>query len=214
VDLDGFLGGMRDSYSRIAADYAGAPGQSERPQLIERALLSAFAERIRDSANITVADVGCGPGRHTVALRERGLDAFGVDLAPGMVEVARRAHPGVPFEVGSMLELDRADGELGGVLAAYSIIHVPRELRARVFAEFFRVLAPGGLVMLVFQIGDEQGRREDFQGHRIGIDWYRQQPDDLVALLREAGFEIWLRAVRESEGAEKVPQGYLIAVKP
>ncbi|GLY97394.1 methyltransferase [Actinoplanes sp. NBRC 103695] len=205
---------MRDSYSRIAEDYAGVPGQAQRPQLIERALLAAFAERILAGCGATVADVGCGPGQHTAALRELGLDAYGIDLAPGMVEVARRAHPGVPFEVGSMLELDRADGELGGILSVYSIIHVPLELRARVLAEFFRVLAPGGLVMLVFQVGDEQGRREEFQGHRIGIDWYRQQPDDLVTLLRDAGFDIWLRAVREAEGAEKVPQGYLIAVKP
>src|SRR5262245_10601296 len=120
---------MRDSYSRIAADYAGAPGQAERPQLVERALLGAFAERILSGANTPVAAVGCGPGRHTAVLRGRGLEAYGIDLAPGMVEIARREHPGVRFEVGSMLELDRADGELGGILSAYSIIHVPREVR-------------------------------------------------------------------------------------
>ena len=214
MDLEGFLEQMRDSYSRIAGDYAGAPVLEGNPRLLERALLGAFAERILAGGNVAVADVGCGPGRHTATLCELGLDAFGIDLAPGMVEVARREHPGVPFEVGSMFDLGRPDGSLGGVFAAYSIIHVPLELRARVFAEFFRVLAPGGLVMLIFQVGDDRGRREEFQGHRIAIDWYRQQPDDVAALLRDAGFKMWARTVRESEGAEKVPQGYLIAVKP
>jgi ubiquinone/menaquinone biosynthesis C-methylase UbiE len=204
---------MRDSYSRIAAAYATVP-EGEGRQTLEKALVGVFADRILRGGNRVVADVGCGPGGHTAALRESGLDAFGVDLAPGMVEVARQAHPGVPFEVGSMHRLGRADGSLGGVLAAYSIIHVPRPERARVFTEFFRVLAPGGLVMLVFQIGDEQGRREEFHGHRIGIDWYRQQPDEVARLLRDAGFEMWVRAVHESQGPDKAPQGYQIAVKP
>lgn len=214
MDLDGFLDDMRDSYSRIAADYAGAPVLEGNPRLLEHALMGAFAQRILAGGNTAVADVGCGPGRHTATLRELGLDAFGIDLAPGMVEVARREHPGVPFEVGSMFDLGRGDGSLGGIFAAYSIIHVPWELRSRVFAEFFRVLASGGLVMLIFQIGDEHARREEFEGHRIAINWYRQQPDEVATLLRDAGFEIWTRTVRESEGAEKVPQGYLIAVKP
>jgi SAM-dependent methyltransferase len=204
---------MRDSYSRIAADYAAVPPGAER-LTVERALVGVFADRILKGVNWTVADVGCGPGEHTAALRERGLDAYGVDLAPGMVALARRNHPGVPFEVGSMTDLGRADGSLGGVLAAYSIIHVPWERRAAVFAEFFRVLAPGGLIMLVFPVGSEQGRRADFNGHAVGIDWYRQQPDEVVALLRDAGFEMWVRAVHESRGAEPAPQGYLIAVKP
>jgi ubiquinone/menaquinone biosynthesis C-methylase UbiE len=38
-------------------------------------------------------------------------------------------------------------------VANYSIIHVPWEHRLRVFAEFYRVLAPGGQLMLVFQVG-------------------------------------------------------------
>ncbi|MFG1608770.1 class I SAM-dependent DNA methyltransferase [Actinoplanes sp. NPDC049265] len=209
MDLDN----MRDSYSRIAADYAAAP-PGEGRLTVERALIGIFADRILTGADRTVADVGCGPGEHTAVLRERGLDAYGLDLAPGMVALARRNHPGVPFEVGSMSDLGRADGSLGGVLSAYSIIHVPRAERAGVLAEFFRVLAPGGLVMLVFQVGDEQGRREDFNGHAVGIDWYRLQPDEVVGLLRAAGFEMWVRAVHESQGPDPAPQAYLIAVKP
>ena len=42
-------------------------------------------------------DVGCGPGRITAHLRQLGVDAFGIDLSPGMVEAARREHPGLRF---------------------------------------------------------------------------------------------------------------------
>lgn len=37
-----------------------------------------------------VLDIGCGPGRHVVALSERGIDAFGLEMDPRLVDVARR----------------------------------------------------------------------------------------------------------------------------
>jgi hypothetical protein len=77
-----------------------------------------------------------------------------------------------------------------------------------------RVLAPGGLLMMVFQIGDEEGHRTEFFGTPVSMDWYRQRPDDVARLLREAGFEIWTTAVREPDGNEKTAQGYLLAHKP
>ncbi|WP_198292702.1 class I SAM-dependent methyltransferase, partial [Salinispora arenicola] len=99
----------------------------DRP--LDRALLGAFAERVRRSGNIRVADVGCGPGRVTILLHRLGLDAFGIDLSPQMVALARQTYPELGFEVGSMLALHVSDASLGGLLAYYSIIHVPWERR-------------------------------------------------------------------------------------
>jgi SAM-dependent methyltransferase len=45
---------------------------------------------VRARGGGSVADVGCGPGRITAHLRQLGVDAFGIDLSPGMIEVARR----------------------------------------------------------------------------------------------------------------------------
>jgi hypothetical protein len=69
------------------------------------------------------------------------------------------------------------------------------------------------MLMLVFQVGDEQGHRTDFHGTPVSVDWYRQQPDDLAKLLREAGFEPWTTAVRAPGGSEKTTQGYILARK-
>jgi hypothetical protein len=106
------------------------------------------------------------------------------------------------------------DQGLGGLLAYYSIIHIARERRPEIFAEFHRVLTPGGILMLVFQIGDEQGHRTDFRGMPVSVDWYRQRPDELANLLHEAGFELWTTAVRQPEGSERVAQGYILVRKP
>jgi SAM-dependent methyltransferase len=71
----------------------------------ERAMLLLFAELVHAGGGGPVADVGCGPGRITAHLRTLDVDAFGIDLSPGMIEVARRDHPGLRFEVGSMTDL-------------------------------------------------------------------------------------------------------------
>lgn len=36
-----------------------------------------------------VLDVGCGAGRHSLELARRGYRPFGVDISPGLIEVAR-----------------------------------------------------------------------------------------------------------------------------
>lgn len=181
---------------------------------LDRALLAVFAELVRTDGNKPVADVGCGPGRVTILLDRLGLDAFGIDLSPGMVALARRTYPGLRFEVGSMLALDLPSASLGGLLAYYSVIHVPWERRRAVFTEFHRVLAPGGHLMLCFQVGDEQSHRVEAFGKPIALDFYRQRPDEVARLLRDAGFDTWATVVKEAEGTEKTPQGFVIARKP
>jgi hypothetical protein len=59
-----------------------------------------------------------------VVLNRLGLDAFGIDLSPGMIALARRTNPDLRFDVGSMLALDLPSASLGGILAYYSIIHI------------------------------------------------------------------------------------------
>lgn len=148
-------------------------GLDDRP--FDRALFAAFAELVRAGGNGPVADVGCGAGRVTILLSRLGLDVFGVDLSPGMVSLARRNYPQLRFEEGSMLALDAPAAGLGGLLAYYSIIHIARERRPKLFAEFHRVLAPGGVLMHLHPQVDLQGpgrgrnRRRGAPGSRVGV---------------------------------------------
>ncbi|MGR4878460.1 class I SAM-dependent methyltransferase [Streptomyces sp. LARHCF249] len=219
------LSAVRASYDRVAVDYARLLGTELSGKPLDRAVLAAFAEYVRADAGgggRAVADLGCGPGRVTAHLDGLGVRAFGVDLSPAMVAVARRTYPGLRFEVGSMLALDVADGVLGGVLAWYSTVHTPPAELPAVFAEFERVLAPGGHVLLAFKAGGPGAapdgswgmtRLEHAYGHPVDLDVYWTPPELIAERLAAAGLAEVARLVREPAGPEQAPQGFLLARK-
>ena len=58
-----------------------------------------------------------GPGKVTRYLHEVGVDAFGIDLSPEMIAIARRDFPDLHFEVGTMTDLNLADDSVTVLLA-------------------------------------------------------------------------------------------------
>lgn len=96
----------RDSYDRIADEYAAHLLEELDRKPLDQALLAAFAATAPDGP---VADLGCGPGHVARHLHKLGRRVIGIDLSPGMVEVARRSSPGPEYRVSDMLHLDLSD---------------------------------------------------------------------------------------------------------
>lgn len=204
-----YLDETRLAYDTVAVDYALTLADLLAEDPFERAALGLFAELAAADPG-PVLEVGCGPGRITGHLASLGLDIAGVDLSPRMIEVARAAHPSVRFTVGTMAELDVPDGSLAGLVAWFSVIHLPPDARPVVFAEFRRVVRPGGPVALAFQIGDEVVRITQAYGHAVEANAYRLSPDRIVAELADAGFTLRWQTFRAQEPPAKTPTAYLI----
>jgi SAM-dependent methyltransferase len=212
-----FLRDTRTSYDAVALGYAERFRDELAAKPLDRAMLASFAELVRDAGAGPVADIGCGTGRVTSHLNGLGLSAFGIDLSPQMVAVARQSYPGLRFEVGSMLALDLPDAALGGVLAWYSTIHVPDDRLPDAFAEFYRVLVPGGYALLAFQVGHEPRHVTQALGQPVSVDLHHRQPDTVAGLLAQAGLAVRARLIREpdDEGdfTERTQQAFLLARK-
>ncbi len=210
-----YLHTTRTAYDTVAADYAEMLRDSIAESPWERAMLGAYAELVLAGGGGRVADIGCGPGRATGHLHSLGLDVFGIDLSPEMIAVARKCHPQVDFELGTMPGLSIEDGVLAGLVAWYSIIHTPPRRLPEIFTDFHRVLAQGGYLHLAFQAGNERKRIEHAYGHDISCDAYRLPPEEIADQLVRAGFTMVSKLVREAEGEyESTPQAYLIVRKP
>lgn len=96
-----------------------------------------------------VLDAGCGTGAVLSLLHEKHPDKnyTGIDLSEKMIEVAeRKAIPGAKFVQGDCEELPFADHSFDAVLCSMSFHHYPNP--ERFFANVFRVLRPGGRLIL------------------------------------------------------------------
>jgi SAM-dependent methyltransferase len=139
----------RFMYDRESAAWERRRDEPEHRELVERT-----ADEL---ANVVappgpVADLGCGPGAHALALARRGYDVVGVDGSPRMVEVARtraaRDKVDAAFDVHDVgAPLRFADASRGGVLAILVLQHLPHP--AAFIAEIRRCLRPGGHLLIV-----------------------------------------------------------------
>jgi SAM-dependent methyltransferase len=210
MNADGWLADTRTSYDIVAVSYADQlrDALAEEPYL--RAILALFADLIRAAGPGPVADVGCGPGHVTAHLHKLGIDAFGIDLSPGMIDVARRDHPDLRFEVGSMTDLDLADDSVAGLIAFWSLIHIPDDAVPTVFGHFRRALRPGGPLLLGFHVGDESRlKTQGYGGHPMKVYVHRRQPGQVAAWLADAGFTVEAQMLLDLD--ESVPGAVLVA---
>jgi SAM-dependent methyltransferase len=202
----------REGYDAAAATYARLFRDQLRDRPLDRAMLGAFAEVV--GAGAQVADLGCGPGDVTAHLDGLGPAVFGVDASPAMIELARQAYPRLRFEVGLMAALDIADGTLGGVLSRWSVIHTPPPELPGILAEFHRVLAPGGHLLIGFSATEDPSHLTQVFDHSVAPA-YRWSPDHFAALLRQSGLAEVARMVREPEPTDRrqFQDVYLLARK-
>jgi SAM-dependent methyltransferase len=209
VKTDDWLINTRTSYDTVAVSYAEQVRDAIAGDLYACAALALFADTVRAAGGGPVADMGCGPGHVTAHLHALGVDAFGIDLSPGMIDVARRDHPGLRFEVGSMTDLDLPDGSMAGVLAWHSLIHIPDDEVPAVIEQFHRALRPGGPLQIQFHGNETRLKAQGYGGHPMKVHVHRRQPERVANWLREAGFEVEAQMLLAP--GEKVSQAVLFA---
>ncbi|MEU8760103.1 class I SAM-dependent methyltransferase [Streptomyces sp. NPDC048659] len=198
----------RAAYDQVVELYASLFADRLETRPFARSMVGTFAELVRDTGNLRVADVGCGPGHLTAMLCEQGLDAIGFDLSPAMVDHARRAQPALRFEQARMEALPLEDGVLGGILAHYSMIHTPPGELPALLAEQARVLAPGGLI-LVSLFGTEGPEPIRFD-HKVApaYSWPAAPFTDLLA---QAGLTTTTRLLHDPASERGFLETHLLA---
>lgn len=192
------------AYDARATEYVALAGSIAQMDARDAAGIAAW----RDGTPGLLLDAGCGPGLWTEFLSRGGRDVHGIDLSVEFIETARRRHPGIPFEVGTFRALPFEARSVGGILAWYSLIHTPPSGVPDILAEFARVLAPGGSILIGFFDGEP---RERF-AHAVAPAYF-WSADALAAVLAAAGFEVVSSETRgRTSGEVSVrPHGSLVA---
>ncbi len=214
---------IRHTYDVVAADYADTFADELAGKPFDRDLLDAFAESVAQPvlgpALGPVLDVGCGPAGHVTRyladrLDEPGVRIEGIDLSPVVVGEARRRNPDLRFWVGDLRELPADDQALSGIVAFYSLVHLPRAQWRDAFVEFRRALVPGGLLLVGVHGGVGETGVERWFGRDVAIRTTLVDLDELTAMVTAAGLTVLERHQRPPyPGEYPSPRLYLLAEK-
>lgn len=109
----------------------------------EEPVVHAIVDQLPPGAAL---DAACGTGRHTVYLAAQGHQVIGVDSSPDMIDHARARVPQAEFRFGDLQRLPLPDNHVDLVVCALALSHLAD--LGPVFAEFVRVLRPGGHLVI------------------------------------------------------------------
>jgi SAM-dependent methyltransferase len=181
------LGRIAAAYDIVAREYAEAFRDEHEKKPMDGQMLGRFAREMGDAA--PVWDLGCGPGQTTKHLRGLGIHACGLDLSERLIDRARAAHPGIHFRTGNLLDLDFPDASIAGVVCFYAIVHFSNDQAEQAFREMWRVLRPGGMLLLTYHIGRTTMHLDRFLGREIDLVFTFFTTDFVTGSLVKCGFE-------------------------
>ena len=139
-----------ETYTEKLEQAIGGVGDPELFTEVKARLLLRAADRLLGPpADLSVLDVGCGPGLTDAFLTGNFGSVAGVDISPPMVERARRANPSATYNVYDGRRLPFRTGSFDLAFAICVLHHIDRPDRASFAAEVARVTRPGGVVAIL-----------------------------------------------------------------
>lgn len=205
------LRAVRRGYWLVAAEYAKRSYENSPGQSYEHAILDLFRAHVQG----LVCDLGCGAGQAAHYLRAQGVQVLGVDLSPEMLVEARRRNPDIEFLQAHMGRLPVPDEVWGGIVALFSLIHIPRGEVLDVLRELSRVLRPGGLLLVSFHVGHGTHHSKSWWGIiPVDLEYTRFGLAEMQDYLKDAGFTLETAIESPPRDSTVCPKAYVFARKP
>jgi ubiquinone/menaquinone biosynthesis C-methylase UbiE len=179
----------QQTYDMVAEVYHELYKDEMLHKAYDRKILDKFSQSL--SNNSIIYDIGCGPSGHIgYYLFEKGYDVVGVDISEKCIAMASKYHPEMKFIKMDMTNLELEDNSIDGIIAYYSIIHIPKRYISKIFQEFHRVLRAGGKLLVVVKEGDQEGLQEELLGLKTQIYFTLFRQEEIIKYYIENGFKI------------------------
>jgi len=147
-------------YERLVDDFAEWASRVDDPG--RDTLFDEFIGRLPQRASIL--DVGCGSGAAWARDLATRFAVTGIDISPAQVDAARRNVPSARFLVADVTAIEFEPASFDGVLALYSVGHLPAHEHEDVFGRFGRWLRPGGVLLASLPAEADRGSTRDWIG--------------------------------------------------
>ncbi|MDQ5957906.1 MAG: hypothetical protein QG665_241 [Patescibacteria group bacterium] len=148
---------------------------------------NSFFEKFISLVDGKVLDLGSGPGRDGLILKNKGIDVVCLDASESMVQLSTAR--GLESVIGDFLDLPFSDKSFAGVWSYTALLHLPKNKMSESLVEIKRVLVDGGILGLGMIEGNTEEYRESSGVNMPRLFSFYQQ-DELENILKNHGFEI------------------------
>jgi len=196
--------GFKDTiewYDKNAEKYADSAEKAPPTKLIER-----FLSMLPKSPK--VLDAGCGSGRDSRILNEKGAKVTGLDISKGLLEEAEKRSKNIEYIEGNITAMKFPDASFDGLWSHASLVHLESiEDVEKTLGEFNRVLKSGGILYIFTkeQLGYDKTAivSDSLSNHDRFFRYYTKE--ELRNLVSKAGFgDIDISSVSDPHGREEV----------
>jgi SAM-dependent methyltransferase len=188
---------VREGYDKLAAAYRAHYAASHDAQY--GGWLDAFERTLTPGGR--VLELGCADGIPVAKRLSPSYDYLGVDISPVQIAAAGQNVPGAHFQVADMTELAFPDGQFGGIVALYSLIHVPVAQQVPLIGKMARWLQPGGALLATVGHTAWTGTEDNWIVPCATMYWSHADTATYLAWFAEAGFTVLRNAfVPEGNG--------------
>jgi ubiquinone/menaquinone biosynthesis C-methylase UbiE len=159
--------------------------------------LNFFCESIKKE-NASILELACGPGNVTkfILNKRRDFKLFGTDLAPNMIELAKKNNPSAKFEVMDCRDMRNIQQKFDGILFAFGLPYLNKEEALKFISDSAKLLNKDG-VLYLSTMEDDHSRSEykkGSTGDEIFMNFH--EGTYLIKALEDSGFKI-LRLKRQ-----------------
>ena len=202
---------VRRSYDAVAADYDATFGDELAGKPLDCRLLDDLVALVGTGPGTVVLDLGCGPGQVGERLATAGTTPVGIDLAPGMLAIARQRRAAA----GDLRAIPLRSASAAGAAAFYCLHHLPLPEIERALEEIRRVLEPGAPLLAATHLGEGALHATEWFGHPVCLSGACYPEDVFAGAITGAGFTIVERHERGPDPEEGPTQRlYLLARAP
>ncbi|MBN1329687.1 MAG: class I SAM-dependent methyltransferase [Candidatus Heimdallarchaeota archaeon] len=183
---------VRQGYNKVAIDYLAIRNEDVE----EMNFLPEFCSFIPLGGR--VLDVGCGGGIPFTKYLSDNFKVIGIDISETQIKLAKKNVPKAQFYIQDMTQLAFPNDYFDGILAYYSIIHLPRDEQEDLFKNLFRMLKTNGIALFSLHSKDDpESIYDDFFGEEMF--WSGFDAETNLNLLAKVGFKmIWSKIVKDN----------------
>lgn len=170
-----------DTYNKMAKEY-----DNETVDFWDR-FPRTFLDKFVELSGNKIVNVGSGPGRDGLLLKQAGKEVVCVDASEAMIKLS--SERGLESVLAGFDKLPFEDQSFDGVWSYTALLHIPKKSISTPLKEISRILKPYG----IFALGLIEGNTEEYK-ESSGVDmprWFSfYKKDEVENICNEHGFEL------------------------